>query len=48
MDEVLEVRVNPSARIKRNLCLDAEFVGKSDIVGEPGFVPRIRSRGKEK
>lgn len=34
--------------IPQNLCLDAAYVGKEDMVGENGFVPHIRPRGEEK
>ena len=48
LDEVLEVRFIPPEWIECNLCLDAGFVGKSEVVEEHGFVPHIRSRGEEK
>lgn len=32
----------------RNLCLDAAYVGKEDVVISNGFVPHIRPRGEEK
>ena len=31
-----------------NLCLDAAYVGKEDVVTSNGFVPHIRPRGEEK
>lgn len=34
--------------IPQNLCLDAAYVGKEDMVGENGFVPHIRPMGEEK
>jgi hypothetical protein len=32
----------------RNLCLDAGYVGKDEVVRENGFIPHIRPRGEEK
>jgi len=32
----------------QNLCLDAAYVGKEDVVKANGFIPHIRSRGEEK
>jgi len=32
----------------RNLCLDAGYVGKEEVVTSNGFVPHIRPRGEEK
>ena len=32
----------------QNLCLDAGYVGKEDIVIRAGYVPHIRPRGEEK
>ena len=34
--------------ILRNLCLDAGYVGKEEVVKENGFLPHIRPRGEEK
>lgn len=34
--------------IPRNLCLDAAYVGKEDVVKANGFAPHIRPRGEEK
>ena len=31
-----------------NLCLDAGYVGKEEVVREHGFIPHIRPRGEEK
>ena len=39
LNEVLEVRVNPTEWIKRNLCLDMGFGDKLDTFEEHGFVP---------
>ncbi len=36
-----------SIKAEHNLCLDAGFVGKLDIVEEHGFVPHLSSRDKE-
>jgi len=32
----------------RNLCLDAAYVGKEEVVKANGFIPHIRPRGEEK
>ena len=32
----------------QNLCLDAAYVGKEEVVKAHGFVPHIRPRGEEK
>lgn len=32
----------------QNLCLDAGYVGKSDVARAEGFIPHIRPRGEEK
>jgi hypothetical protein len=32
----------------QNLCLDAAYVGKEDVVESNGFIPHIRPRGEEK
>jgi hypothetical protein len=32
----------------QNLCLDAAYVGKEDVVVDNGFIPHIRPRGEEK
>ena len=34
--------------VKKNLCLDAAFVGKENTVIEAGYEPHIRPRGEEK
>jgi transposase len=31
----------------QNLCLDAGYVGKQEVVTESGYLPHIRSRGEE-
>jgi len=33
---------------QRNLCLDAGYVGKEEVVQCHGFIPHIRPRGEEK
>ena len=48
LDGALEVRVKPPEQTECNLCLDAGFVGKSEVVEGYGFVPHIRGRGEEK
>lgn len=35
-------------RIIQNLCLDAGYVGKAQVVNNAGMTPHIRPRGEEK
>jgi IS5 family transposase len=46
---LLENRVidSPSG-ITQNLCLDAGYVGRADVVQEHSMIPHIRPRGEEK
>ena len=37
-----------NVRRKRNLCLDAGYVGKGDVAKANRFIPHIRPRGEEK
>jgi len=54
LDELLEKRISPGKTHPgepfpvENLCLDAEYVGKSQTAISNGFVPHIRPRGEEK
>jgi transposase len=34
--------------LEENLCLDAGYVGKDDVVIKAGYTPHIRPRGEEK
>ena len=51
LDPLLKARmvdpVNDEEQVQ-NLCLDAGYVGKEDVVEDNGFVPHIRPRGEEK
>ncbi|MFZ9069612.1 MAG: IS5 family transposase [bacterium] len=40
--------VSPMPATQRNLCLDAGYVGKEEVVQCHGFIPHIRPRGEEK
>ena len=40
--------VSPTPATQRNLCLDAGYVGKEEVVQCHGFIPHIRPRGEEK
>ena len=39
---------DPSLKFRANLCLDAGYVGRKEVVAKAGYVPHIRSRGEEK
>ena len=43
-------RIRPTKKLRReqNLCLDAGFVGKEQVVKDNDFIPHIRPRGEEK
>ena len=41
------VRQAGGSRVTENLCLDAGYTGKADIVAARGYVPHIRPRGEE-
>ena len=48
LEELLEVRVIRMEQGEdQNLCLDAGYVGKQEVVTESGYLPHIRSRGEE-
>jgi transposase len=34
--------------MEENLCLDAGYVGKEEVVINAGYIPHIRPRGEEK
>jgi len=38
----------PARKRKQNLCLDAGYVGKEDVVAQHGYVAHIRPRGENK
>ena len=40
--------IQPEEGQTQNLCLDAGYVGKQEVVTEAGYVPHIRPRGEEK
>ncbi len=50
LEPLLIRRIRPTKKLqhKQNLCLDAGFVGKEQVVKDNGFIPHIRPRGKEK
>ena len=51
LDPLLKARMVDPANDEeqvQNLCLDAGYVGKEDVVEDNGFVPHIRPRGEEK
>lgn len=50
LDPLLKARVVESGEddLAKNLCLDAAYVGKEEVVKNNGFVPHIRPRGEEK
>ena len=53
LEELLHRRVTPldcgrHDRITQNLCLDAGYVGKAQVVSHNGMTPHIRPRGEEK
>ena len=50
LDPLLKGRVvkPPCGTAPQNLCLDAAYVGKEEVVIENGFIPHIRPRGEEK
>ena len=49
LETVLDERVHsPPEGTEQNLCLDAAYVGKDEIVEKHGFKPHIRPRGRKK
>ena len=50
LDALLKARVvgSPAEETRQNLCLDAAYVGKEEVVKANGFIPHIRPRGEEK
>jgi transposase len=53
LEELLNRRTVPLdfdcyVQITQNLCLDAGYVGKAQIVKNEGMIPHIRPRGEEK
>lgn len=50
LDPLLKARVVESGEddLAQNLCLDAAYVRKEEVVIANGFVPHIRPRGEEK
>ena len=49
LESLLKERVvQPKEDVARNLCLDAAYVGKEEVITANGFVPHIRPRGEEK
>jgi transposase len=50
LDALLKVQViKPTdEQALQNLCLDAAYVGKEEVVKANGFIPHIRPRGEEK
>jgi transposase len=48
LDPLLKERARQDDGAIRNLCLDAGYVGKEEVVRENGFIPHIRPRGEEK
>jgi transposase len=50
LDPLLKARVVKPGEddLAQNLCLDAAYVGKEEVVKAHGFVPHIRPRGEEK
>ena len=41
------VRQAGGSRVTENLCLDAGYTGKADVVAARGYVPHIRPQGEE-
>ena len=48
LDNIIIFRPAPTDDNPQNLCLDAGFVGKEDVVIDRDFIPHIRPRGEEK
>jgi hypothetical protein len=51
LDELLDKRMELPRKnedIRKNLCLDARYVGNADVVEKHGMVPHIRPRGEKK
>lgn len=51
LDPLLKARIvdqEGEDTVSQNLCLDAAYVGKEEVVIANGFVPHIRPRGEEK
>jgi len=48
LDDVLGARiVSPAEGTEQDVCLDAAFVGKEEVVEAHGYTPHIRPRGEE-
>ncbi len=48
LEALLDARVaRPGPQEEENLCLDAGYVGKDDVVKDRGYKPHIRPRGEE-
>ena len=48
LESLLQAEVVSPTPLQRNLCLDAGYVGKEEVVQCHGFIPHIRPRGEEK
>lgn len=50
LDPLLKARIADQGEdpLPQNLCLDAAYVGKEEVVIANGFIPHIRPRGEEK
>ena len=49
LDSLLDATVvDAPLEISQNLCLDAGYVGRADVVEGHGMTPHIRPRGEEK
>lgn len=53
LDELLRRRVTPEelglgSGLRQNLCLDAGYAGRDDVVRSHGMIPHIRPRGEER
>ena len=48
LEDLLKAKVcKAPEETEENLCLDAGYVGKAEIVIEAGYIPHIRPRGEE-
>lgn len=48
LSNIIIFRPTPTEDTPQNLCLDAGFVGKEELILSRGYIPHIRPRGEEK